>query len=150
MGGEPWTVQRKLVRRRAAKAAPEKPAPPAIPRIARLMACAIVFDEMLARGEVRSYRELAAIGQVSTARISQVMGLLDLAPGIQEELLQTRASAHADSATVRQVRHITKTTDWDQQRRPSQSLPCQRPPEREPTLRQTPTWSDTSRARSRP
>ena len=74
MPGEPRTVRRKLVKRRADKAKPEAPAPPEIPRIARLMACAIVFDELLARGEVRSYKDLAAIAQVSPARISHVMG----------------------------------------------------------------------------
>ena len=111
MAGEARTVRRKLVRRRQAQAArPEKPATPGIPRIARLMACAIVFDEMLRRGEVRSYKELAAIAQVSAARISQIMGLLDLAPGIQEELLS--GNAHVSE---RELRPLVATVDWPMQ-----------------------------------
>ena len=112
MPGEPRTVRRRLVkhrdaRRRADEAPP--PAAPAIPRIARLMACAIVFDEMLARGEVRSYRDIAAIAQVSPARVSQVMALLELAPRIQEAVLS------GEDATERHLRPIDTITDWTKQ-----------------------------------
>ena len=113
MAAEPRTVRRKLIRRRDARRKADEataPAAPEIARIARLMACAIVFDEMLARGEVRSYRELAAIGQVSPARISQVMGLLELAHGIQEQLLlgDTRVNE-------RELRPLAATEDWAEQ-----------------------------------
>ncbi len=60
---------------------------PRIPRIARLMALAIKFQEMVERGEVRDYADLARLGFVTRARMTQIMNLLYLAPDIQERLL---------------------------------------------------------------
>ena len=58
-----------------------------VPRIARLMALAIRMEELVRTDVVRDYAELARLGQVSPARISQIVGLLSLAPDIQEEIL---------------------------------------------------------------
>jgi hypothetical protein len=44
---------------------------PRIPRIARLMALAIKFQEMVDRGEVRDYADLARLGYVTRARITK-------------------------------------------------------------------------------
>jgi len=51
------------------------------------MALATKFDGMLARGEVKDYADLARLGYVSRAHITQIMNLLTLAPDIQEALL---------------------------------------------------------------
>jgi hypothetical protein len=49
------------------------PAPPGrVPRITRLLALAIRFEELLRQGVVRDYAELARLGRVSRARISQI------------------------------------------------------------------------------
>ena len=61
--------------------------PGSVPRVTRLMALAIKFDGMLARGEVRDYADLARLGYVTRARITQIMNILTLAPDIQEALL---------------------------------------------------------------
>lgn len=58
-----------------------------VPRVARLMALAIHFEELLKRGEVKDYADLARLGHVTRARITQIMNLLLLAPDIQEEIL---------------------------------------------------------------
>jgi len=58
-----------------------------IPRISRLMALAIKFDGLVRHGEVRDYADLARLGYVTRARITQIMNLLNLAPDIQEEIL---------------------------------------------------------------
>src|SRR5262245_6891768 len=58
-----------------------------VPRISRLMALAIRFDELLRRGEVGDYAELARLGHVTRARVTQIMNLLNLAPDIQEAIL---------------------------------------------------------------
>ena len=58
-----------------------------VPRIARLLALAHKFQGMLDRGEVESMAELARVGRVSRARITQIMNLLLLAPDIQEQVL---------------------------------------------------------------
>src|SRR5579864_621420 len=62
-------------------------APSRIPRIKRLMALAIKFQDMVDRGEVRDYADLARLGYVSRARVTQIMNLLLLAPDIQAQLL---------------------------------------------------------------
>ena len=66
---------------------------PRIPRIARLMALAIKFQDMVDRGEVRDYADLARLGYVSRARITQIMNLLNLAPDIQEHILTGSSSS---------------------------------------------------------
>ena len=58
-----------------------------VPRVARLLALAHKFQGMLDRGEVASMAELARLGRVSRARITQIMDLLLLAPEIQESVL---------------------------------------------------------------
>ena len=63
------------------------PSPPRIPRITRLMALAIKFQDMIDRGEVKDYADLARLGFVTRARITQIMNLTLLAPEIQEQLL---------------------------------------------------------------
>lgn len=62
---------------------------PRIPRITRLMALAIKFQDMINRGEVRDYADLARLGYVTRARVTQIMNLLMLAPDIQEHLLSS-------------------------------------------------------------
>ena len=68
------------------KAIPE-PAAARIPRITRLMALAIKFQAMIEQGEVRDYADLARLGYVTRARLTQIMNLLLLAPDIQEWIL---------------------------------------------------------------
>jgi hypothetical protein len=58
-----------------------------VPRIARLLALAIRFEQLLREGVFESYTELAALGHVTRARISQIMNLLNLAPDIQKAIL---------------------------------------------------------------
>src|SRR5262245_15082590 len=60
-----------------------------VPRISRLMALAIRFDELLRKGEVKDYAELARLGHVTRARVTQIMNLLNLAPDLQEQILQS-------------------------------------------------------------
>ena len=61
--------------------------PGRLPRISRLMALAIRFDGLVREGVVADQAELARLGHVSRARITQIMNLLHLAPDIQEALL---------------------------------------------------------------
>jgi hypothetical protein len=53
-----------------------------MPSIARLMALTLRFEQLLRTGKVRDYVELATLGHVSRARITQIMNLLLLAPDI--------------------------------------------------------------------
>jgi hypothetical protein len=98
--------------------APPLPHPGRVPRVARLMALAIRFENLVGTGAVADYADLAALGHVSRARITQIMNLLLLAPDIQEELLflpKTRSGR--DRFHLAQLQPIALTPDWGRQRR---------------------------------
>ena len=98
---------------------PPNPAPSArIPRIARLMALAHHVDELVRSGTVASYAVAARLGRVSRARLSQIIGLLNLAPDLQEQLLFLKHPARGRPAPVlRRVLSVASALDWDEQRR---------------------------------
>jgi hypothetical protein len=86
--------------------------------VARLLALAIRFDALIRQGAVRDHAELARLGSVSRARISQIMDLLNLAPEIQETILfMPPTSSGRDLATERGLRRILREDDWESQRR---------------------------------
>ena len=61
--------------------------PGRVPWVSKLMALAIRFDGLVRDGVVTDQAELARLGHVSRARVTQIMNLLHLAPDIQEEVL---------------------------------------------------------------
>ena len=63
------------------------PASQSAPRISHLLALALQMEQMIQDGTVKKYSDLAHLGQVSAARITQIMNLLYLAPDIQEQIL---------------------------------------------------------------
>src|SRR3954468_7960227 len=78
------------------------------PRRSRLMALAIRMEGLMREGSVRSYRELAELGQISRPRLSQILRLADLAPAIQEEILfLPRTMRGTDGVTERSLREIS-------------------------------------------
>jgi len=97
-------------RLQAASAAPEA-VPEKIPRVARLLALAHKFQGILDRGEVDSMAELARLGRVSRARITQIMDLLMLAPEIQEDLLFRPTRVH-----IRNLMPLIHVVSWSAQR----------------------------------
>ena len=95
-----------------------------VPRIARLMALAIHMERLLEEGHVRDQAELARLGHVSRARVTQIMNLNFLAPDIQEEILfLPRAERGRDPIREHSVRAIAATPDWGRQRRMWKSIP---------------------------
>src|SRR5262249_58588324 len=78
-------------RRRGRKELAVGPAPAAppgrVPRVARLLALAHRLEQLLRAGVARDYADLGRLGHVSRARISQILSLLYLAPGLQEQVL---------------------------------------------------------------
>ena len=96
-----------------------KPTPTGtIPRISRLMALAIRFDRLIRAGEVADQAEIARLGQVSRARVTQIMNLLHLAPDIQEAILfLPRTHRGRDPIREIMVRPIAAVLDWRKQRR---------------------------------
>ncbi|MGA2182830.1 MAG: hypothetical protein ABSH47_07350 [Bryobacteraceae bacterium] len=90
------------------------PDPPRIPRIARLMALAIKFQGMIDRREVQDYAEIARLGYVTRARLTQIMNLLLLAPDIQEHLLSLPCSS---AVRETHLRGTASDIHWVEQRR---------------------------------
>jgi hypothetical protein len=86
-----------------------------IPRISRLMALAIKFDDVIVRGEVRDYADLARLGYVTRARMTQIMNLLHLAPDLQEEILFL-SDGLGDRVIERNLRQVLTEIDWERQR----------------------------------
>ena len=93
---------------------PQELAAPRMPRITRLMALAIKFQEMVDRGEVRDYADLARLGYVTRARITQIMNLLNLAADIQEAILLQQGNF--GGIAERHVRAVTSEVSWRKQR----------------------------------
>ena len=114
---------RKELRRGEAPPAPPPPVFGRVPRIARLMALAIRMKRLVDSGEVRDYAELARLGHVTRARMTQIMNLLNLAPDIQEEILfLPPIESGRDPIRELQLRPITAVPDWRKQRRMWQAL----------------------------
>jgi hypothetical protein len=79
------------------------------------LALAHELDEMVRSGAVKDYAELARLGHVSAARLSQIMLLLHLAPEIQERILflDARDAQFVPELTMRRIAHEPR---WDRQR----------------------------------
>ncbi|HMN39504.1 MAG TPA: hypothetical protein PKE29_01570 [Phycisphaerales bacterium] len=88
-----------------------------LPRVTRLMALAIRFDGLIRDGEVRDLAEVARLGHVTRARVTQVMNLLHLAPDLQEAILNLpRVEKGRETITERELRPIAALVDWRKQR----------------------------------
>ena len=84
------------------------------PRIARLIALAHKLEELVRTGAVESYGELARLGFISPARLSQILILAQLAPAIQEYVLFMPAK-EAGSVEELDLREIAREPCWGQQ-----------------------------------
>ena len=88
-----------------------------VPRVSRLMALAMRFDELIRSGQVTGYAELAKLGHVTRARLSQIASLLCLAPDLQEDILfQPRTLRGRDPIQLRHLLPIAAIPDWRRQR----------------------------------
>jgi len=89
-----------------------------IPRISRLMALAIRFDRLIKAGELADQADLARLGNVTRARVTQIMNMLQLAPDIQEDILfLPRTVKGRDPIREIMIRPIAAELEWRKQRR---------------------------------
>jgi hypothetical protein len=80
------------------------------------MALAIYFDELLQKREVKDYAELARLGHVTRARVTQIMNLLNLSPNVQEWLLFLPLTAMGpDEVKEWQIRPALAHQLWERQ-----------------------------------
>jgi hypothetical protein len=131
-----YTVRRKLhirsggreMRRVCRGATPERP-PGRTPRIAKLMALAIHFDDMVAKGQIEDYATIARLGGVTRARVTQIVNLTLLAPDIQEEILfLPKTRRNRDVVSTRALQPLAREPDWERQREMWTSLKAELPP----------------------
>lgn len=89
-----------------------------VARVARLMALAIRFENLIHQGDVTDYAELARLAHVTRARMTQIMNLRLLAPDIQEAILfLPRFEQGRDAICLRELQRIALVPDWGKQRR---------------------------------
>ena len=77
------------------------------------MALAIRLEELVREETVQNYAELAQLGRVTRARMTQIMKLLQLAPDLQEQLLFL---PKIRGLNERNLRRIVHELDWNVQR----------------------------------
>ncbi len=81
-------------------------------RLARQLALAHLIERLVESGELENYAEAARRLEITRARMSQVMNLLTLSPGRQEEILSgTR------DISERRLRLVSRKIIWSQQPR---------------------------------
>lgn len=79
---------------------------------------ALKFDRLVREGLVEDYADLARFGHVSRARMTQIKGLLNLAPDLQEEILFLPKSTQGrDPISAREILKLGAIEDWEEQRK---------------------------------
>ena len=89
-----------------------------IPRVAKLLSLAIRFEKLVKRGDIQDYADLARLGYVTRARITQIMNLLNLAPDIQEDILfLPNTMKGRDPILEKDMRPVAAVPHWSRQRK---------------------------------
>ena len=89
-----------------------------IPRVAKLLALAVRFEKLVKRGDIQDYADLARLGYVTRARITQIMNLLNLAPDIQEDILfLPNTMKGRDPILEKDLRPVAAVPHWSRQRK---------------------------------
>jgi hypothetical protein len=91
--------------------------PARLPRITRLLALAVKFEGLIQQGVIKDYTELARLGRISRARVTQIMNLLNLAPDIQAQILSWAAGT-PDQVSIPEttLRTLSSEVIWSRQR----------------------------------
>ena len=93
-------------------------APGRVPRVARFLALALRLEEQLRHGVLKDSAEVARLGHVTRARVSQILTLVHLAPDIQEAILfLPRTRRGRDPLILSDMLPIAMELDWKRQRR---------------------------------
>ena len=105
-------------RQRVSAPKPKKSSAPAkLPHITKLMALAIRLEHLLAIGQVKDQAEIARTAGITRARVTQIINLTQLAPDIQEAILNLEPTTdHVPRFREREVRTIAILPNWEKQR----------------------------------
>ena len=88
---------------------------PKTPRVAELLRQAIAWRALLKSGEVATQAALARREGLTRARVTQILGLLRLAPAIQHHILAMPTTVGRPTISERVLRSITMFDDQQQQ-----------------------------------
>jgi len=91
------------------------PKAPRTPRVVELLRKAIEWQALLESGEVANQAAIARREGITRARVTQVMGLLRLAPEIQEHVLSMPDMVRRPAITERALRPIAQMEDLKDQ-----------------------------------
>ena len=91
----------------ARRAKSTSPRQPRTPRVAALLRKALSWEAQLESGDIANQAAIAAREGVTRARVTQVLGMLRLAPEIQEQILGMPASVRRPHVTERALRSIS-------------------------------------------
>jgi hypothetical protein len=82
------------------------------------MALAIHFEDLIRQGVVTDYADLARLGHVTRARVTQIMNLRLLAPEIQEDILFSSSEKKETTRFDRlgELQEVTSLACWRKQR----------------------------------
>jgi hypothetical protein len=77
------------------------------------MALAIYYEDLINQGHIHNYAEIATLGHVTRARVTQIMNLRLLAPKIQEHILTMgRIVEGRDLLCLRSLQAISLEPNW--------------------------------------
>ena len=100
----------------------EAPEPPPEPvhrpaRVAQMLALAHRLEAAIENGDYRDRADVARQLGFTRARVTQLLDLTLLAPGIQEQVLDLEAIDGREPLTERGLRAVVRILEWGEQRR---------------------------------
>jgi hypothetical protein len=94
---------------------PKQPRVPKTPRVVELLRKAIEWKDLLESGKIANQAEIAHQEGITRSRVTQIMGMLRLAPEIQEKILVMPDAIHKSLLTERVLRPIGTITNYGNQ-----------------------------------
>lgn len=91
------------------------PKAPRTPRVVELLHKALEWQALLASGDASNQADIARREGITRARVTQVMGMLRLAPEIQQHILSLPDAVRRPAITERALRPIAQIDDPEQQ-----------------------------------
>ena len=96
---------------------PTLPRKPKTPRVVELLRKAIEWQTLLESGKIPNQAEIARREGVTRARVTQVLGMLRLAPEIQQYVLSMPSAVRRSQVSERVLRPFETITDYRDQLR---------------------------------
>ena len=94
---------------------PKQPQESKTPRVAELLRKALAWRALLTSGEVSNQATIARREGITRARVTQILGLLRLAPEIQNHILSMPGTVGRPTISERVFRSIMMLDDQQQQ-----------------------------------